>query len=159
MQQVKLQRTYDIVATIQIVTRTNGKYYAEIVRNVDDLWNENEEYECWIEKDGQLMCEPVNTEEEYDTIIDVFREYIIEKGVKYARKCDKCGKGMNEGFCIYEGEEYYCDDICLHSVYSKSVWEGMYDAEDIGNSPSYWTQWEDEEDYQYVLFNNQLIEL
>jgi hypothetical protein len=83
----------------------------------------------------------------------------VIKGDKYARKCDKCGQGMNEGFCIYEGEEYYCSDECLHSVYSKSVWEGMYDAEDIGNSPSYWTQWEDEEDYQYQIINGILEEI
>jgi len=83
----------------------------------------------------------------------------VVKGDKYARKCDKCGQGMNEGFCIYEGEEYYCSDKCLHSVYSKSVWEGMYDAEDIGNSPSYWTQWEDEEDYQYQIINGILEEI
>jgi late competence protein required for DNA uptake (superfamily II DNA/RNA helicase) len=83
----------------------------------------------------------------------------VVKGDKYARKCDKCGQGMNEGFCIYEGEEYYCSDECLHSVYSKSVWEGMYDAEDIGNSPSYWTQWEDIEDYQYQIINGILEEM
>jgi hypothetical protein len=80
----------------------------------------------------------------------------VVKGDKYARKCDKCGQGMNEGFCIYEGEEYYCSDECLHSVYSKSVWEGMYDAEDIGNSPSYWTEWEDIEDYQYQIIDGKL---
>jgi hypothetical protein len=83
----------------------------------------------------------------------------VVKGDKYARKCDKCGQGMNEGFCIYEGEEYYCSDECLHSVYSKSVWEGMFDAEDIGNSPSYWTQWEDIEDYQYQIINGKLQEI
>jgi hypothetical protein len=154
MQQVKLQRTYDIVATIQIVTRTNGKYYAEIVRNVDDLWNENEEYECWIEKDGQLMCEPVNTEEEYDTIINVFREYIIEKGVKYARKCTCCGKGMNEGF--FADYEYFCDNDCLYTEFPPTIWEKVAE-EDSDNY--YWTEWEDEEDYQYILFNNQLVEL
>ena len=83
----------------------------------------------------------------------------VVKGDKYARKCDRCGQGMNEGFCIYEGEEYYCDDNCLHSVYSKSVWEGMYDAEDIGNSPSYWTQWEDINDYQYQIIDGKLEEM
>jgi hypothetical protein len=83
----------------------------------------------------------------------------VVKGDKYARKCDKCGQGMNEGYCIYEGEEYYCSDECLHSVYSKSVWEGMFDAEDIGNSPSYWTQWEDIEDYQYQIINGILEEI
>jgi hypothetical protein len=83
----------------------------------------------------------------------------VVKGDKYARKCDKCRQGMNEGYCIYEGEESYCSDECLHSVYSKSVWEGMFDAEDIGNSPSYWTQWEDINDYQYQIIDGKLEEM
>jgi late competence protein required for DNA uptake (superfamily II DNA/RNA helicase) len=83
----------------------------------------------------------------------------VVKGDKYARKCDKCGQGMNEGFCIYEGQEYYCSDECLHSVYSEQEWSEMYNAEDIGSSSSYWTQWEElEEDYQYQIINGILEE-
>ena len=116
-----------------------------------------------IEADNQLdairqfeeLGDSIYTEEMVQC--EVIEEVV--KGDKYARKCDKCGQGMNEGFCIYEGEEYYCSDECLHSVYSKSVWEGMFDAEDIGNSPSYWTQWEDIEDYQYQIINGKLQEI
>jgi late competence protein required for DNA uptake (superfamily II DNA/RNA helicase) len=83
----------------------------------------------------------------------------VVKGDKYARKCDKCGQGMNEGFCIYEGQEYYCSDECLHSVYSEQEWSEMYNAEDIGSSSSYWTQWEDIEDYQYQIIDGILEEM
>ena len=84
----------------------------------------------------------------------------VVKGDKYARKCDKCGQGMNEGFCIYEGQEYYCSDECLHSVYSQQEWLEMYNAEDNGGSSSYWTQWEElEEDYQYQIIDGILEEM
>ena len=83
----------------------------------------------------------------------------VVKGDKYARKCDKCGQGINEGFCIYEGQEYYCSDECLHSVYSEQEWSEMYNAEDIGSSSSYWTQWEDIEDYQYQIIDGILEEM
>ncbi len=155
-----LEKTYDVTATIQIVIRTNGKYYAEIVRNFDDLWNENDEYECWIEDDGQLMTEPVSTEKEYDAIIETFCSYIQANGVKYARICDKCGNGMNEGYIVGGGDEYYCSAECLHQVYTPKQWQEMYDeSEEYGGNDNYWTQWEDESDCNYVLFNNQLINI
>jgi len=154
-----LERTYDVYATIQIVKRTNGKYYAEIKRNLDDLWNENDEYECWIENDGQLMTEPVNTDKEYDAIIETFCSYIKENGINYARICDKCGNGMNEGYIVGGGDEYYCSAECLHQVYTPKQWQEMYDeSEEYGGNDNYWTEW-DELDCNYVLFNNQLINI
>jgi hypothetical protein len=155
-----LERSYSVDTDIEILLNDNNEIYANVTRDISGgLWKEEESYTIDIDVNGEIILEENQSEDEWDTIMEVFKEHIATNGVKYSRKCDKCGQGMNEGFCIYEGEEYYCDDNCLHSVYSKSVWEGMYNAEDIGNSPSYWTQWEDEEDYQYVLFNNQLIEL
>ena len=72
--QFTLERTYDAYVTIEIVKRTNGKYYAEIDRNLDDLWQENDEYECWIDEPDNLMTEENLTEEEYDAIIETFRK-------------------------------------------------------------------------------------
>ena len=154
-----LEKTYEMSVCIEIV-KEDDKYTAKVKRDFDGLWNESDEYECWIEDDGQLMTEMVSTEEEWDAIVKTFCSYIKENGIKYARKCDKCGQGMNEGFCIYEGEEYYCSNECLHSVYSEQEWSEMYNAEDNGGSLSYWTQWEElEEDYQYLFFNGILIEI
>lgn len=159
MKEFNLEKTFDVVTTIEIVER-NGKYYAEVDRNFDDLWQENDEYECWIDAPDNLMTEENPTEQEYDAIIETFREYIIANGVKYARKCDKCTKGMNSGFVMGQGEEYYCSDECLHSVYTPKETQEMLIEADVNDFDTlYWTEWENESDFQYILFNNQLIEI
>lgn len=35
------------------------------------------------------------------------------------RVCDECGKLMNTGFCIGDGEEYYDSEECLHKHYTE----------------------------------------
>jgi hypothetical protein len=55
----------------------------------------------------------------------------------YPRKCDACGNGMFEGFCINGGEEYFCSKKCLHTKYSKKEWKEMYSDE----GDSYYTDW------------------
>jgi len=156
--QFTLERTYDAYITIEIVER-NKRYYAVVDRNLDDLWQEDDEYECWIDESNNLMTEENiynSTEEEYDAIIQTFRSYIEANGVKYARMCDKCGNGMNEGYIVNGGDEYYCSAECLHKDYSPKEWQEMYDeSEENGGNDHYWTEWEDE--CAYVLFNNQLI--
>ena len=59
----------------------------------------------------------------------------------YPRTCSHCGDGMYEGYCIDNGEEYYCSDECLHKHYTEEEYLEMYDE---GNGDSYWTEWEDE---------------
>lgn len=56
--------------------------------------------------------------------------------IKYARVCDVCHRGMNEGFLIY-GSEYYCSDECLATVYTDEEYNAIYDNDD-----GYWTEWE-----------------
>ena len=151
--QFTLERTYDAYITIEIVER-NKRYYAVVDRNLDDLWQEDDEYECWVDEPDNLMTEENSTEEEYDAIIETFREYIIANGVKYARKCTCCSKGMNEGY--FADYEYFCSDSCLHTEYSPYTWSKFMEEDE---DSYYWTEWEDENDYQYVLFNNQTIEI
>lgn len=151
-----LERNYEVTTTIKIV-QENGRYYAKVHRNLDDLWQEDDEYECWIDNPDNLMTEENPTEAEYDAIIETFCSYIKENGIKYARICDKCGNGMNEGYVINGGEEYYCTPKCLHEVYTPKEWQDMYEADDNGNMDNYWTEWENESNY--VLFNNQLINI
>lgn len=155
----KHERTYEVFTTIEIVKSVNGKYYAEVSRTIDadNIWAENDEYECWVDEPNNIMTEENPTEEEYDAIIETFREYIIANGVNYARVCDKCGCGMNEGYVIEGGVEYYCTPKCLHEVYTPKEWQDMYEAEDNGNSDNYWTEWEGES--CYILFDNQLINI
>ena len=91
----------------------------------------------------------------------------VVKGDKYARICTCCHSGMNEGY--FADYEYFCSDSCLHTEYSAKEWEeltsnGIEDEEDFFRVPSindsyYWTEWEDEEDYQYQIINGILEEI
>jgi hypothetical protein len=76
-------------------------------------------------------------------------------GEKYARKCDKCGAGMDAGY--YADGEYYCQDNCLHSKYTPTEWKELNDMHE--NTDFYWTDWEDTEDYQYQIINGVLQEI
>lgn len=55
------------------------------------------------------------------------------------RICSDCEKIMNAGYCINDGEEYYCSDECLHKHYTEEEYKEMYDD---GNGDSYYTEWE-----------------
>jgi hypothetical protein len=57
----------------------------------------------------------------------------------HAHKCDECGAGMNEGFVIEGGIEYYCADECLHKHVTP---EEFLELHDDGDGDSYWTEWE-----------------
>ena len=57
---------------------------------------------------------------------------------KKIRFCDICGKPMKEGFCIGDGEEYYCSESCLHRVYTEEEYKEMYTE-----GFAYWTEWEE----------------
>ena len=35
------------------------------------------------------------------------------------RECTNCGKVMDSGYVIRDGEEYFCDDDCLSAYYSE----------------------------------------
>ena len=82
----------------------------------------------------------------------------VVKGDKYARCCTCCGKGMNEGY--FAEYEYFCSDSCLHTEYSAIYWETLCkESEDNGDNDYYWTQWEDESDYQYQIIDGKLEEI
>lgn len=57
------------------------------------------------------------------------------------RRCDACGCFMAEGFCIHDGEKYFCSDECLHTVYTEEEYDAMYEADE-----AYWTEWDEEEE-------------
>lgn len=151
-----LERNYEVTTTIKII-ENNGRYYAKVHRNLDDLWQEDDEYECWIEEPSNIMTEENPTEKEYDAIIETFCSYIKANGVNFARQCSECKKGMNSGYIIGNGDEYYCSDECLHKEYTPAEWELMADDDETDDAFNYWTEWECEEDCNYVLFNNHLI--
>lgn len=72
------------------------------------------------------------------------RDFIEEQ---YIRVCNVCGKEMWEGYCLGSGEEYYCSDECLFSVYGEQEWSEIYE-EDGG----YWTEWYDEQEQLYDTY-------
>lgn len=157
-----LERTIEVEYKIKI-KKEKEKYFAYVY---DELSHNTQKIECWIEDNytGSLMAEECNTEAEYDAVIDSFKAFILANGIKYARMCDKCGKGMNEGYVVNGGEEYYCNDECLHQIYTPEEWEDMSNDEffvqcGLDDDGNYWTEWDDENDYNYILFNKQLINI
>jgi hypothetical protein len=144
-----IERTIEVETKITI-KKEDDLYFAYVY---DELGHITRKLNCWLE-DKNLYTEECYTDQEYDCVIDCFRSFIEANGTKYARKCTCCGKGMNEGF--FADYEYFCDNDCLYTEFPPTIW-GKVAEEDSDNY--YWTEWEDEEDYQYVLFNNQLIEL
>ena len=91
--------------------------------------------------------------------------------MKYARKCDVTGEGMNEGYCLMDGE--------MHIKYKEDLIEHLRDVEELNPENDfkdisevhfrltddfllsdyyeseyyYWTEWECEEDIQYKEVN------
>ena len=66
--------------------------------------------------------------------------------LKFARRCNDCKKGMNQGYVIEQGEQHYCSDECLNKHISHTEYLELYDN---GNGDTYWTDWEeiDADDY------------
>jgi len=92
--------------------------------------------------------------------------------MKYARQCDVTEEPMNEGYLIQGGLMYikYEDDLIAHIravekegniEYDKDVSEGRLTDEwllnDYYESDYYcWTEWEDEDEFQYQIINGTL---
>jgi hypothetical protein len=73
------------------------------------------------------------------------------KQKQFARKCDKCNKGMNEGYVLLDCE-YYCSDECLHKEVTEQEYEELYENDD-----AYYTEWSEEdieEDDEPIYENN-----
>lgn len=66
-------------------------------------------------------------------------EHIVKICEKEYRECDTCHAPMLSGYCIHDGEEYYCSDDCLHGVYSEKEYEELCEHDE-----GYWTEWGDE---------------
>lgn len=67
---------------------------------------------------------------------------------RFVRRCNVCGAIMLAGFCVDDGNEYYCSGECLHKVYSEEEYLAMYD-DDI----AYYTEWWDSrEDLENACF-------
>lgn len=54
------------------------------------------------------------------------------------RYCNECGECMNKGYCIGDGEEYYCSAECLNEHYTPEEYDDMYIKDG-----AYYTEWEE----------------
>jgi hypothetical protein len=96
----------------------------------------------------------------------------MENEDKYARRCDITGLGMNEGYCIRDGEMYIAskDDLLIHlkglhwedadgsevnelGLDDDSFIEYFYNEEYL-----YWTEWEELDEDGYYLEDGTHIE-
>ena len=105
--------------------------------------------------------------------------------VRYARKCDTTGEGMNEGYCWGEGEQHtkYRKDVIKelradieNGMYHAKFMEQYYGTKDPKNIPHkdwdndrifnwgfdldmfYWTTWEAEDGEWYDFSGNEYTE-
>lgn len=63
-----------------------------------------------------------------------------ENRKQYPRKCDKCNKGMYEGFIIEDTYEYFCTIECLKDTYTEEESDRMLDEGSM-----YYTDWSDDD--------------
>jgi hypothetical protein len=90
----------------------------------------------------------------------------MKEGQKFARVCSITKEGMNEGFCINDGEMYIKNESDLIKwLRSRNVDENnelsddyiMQEAYDCGEY--YYTEWDDVFDAEYIVKDGKLIEL
>jgi len=79
--------------------------------------------------------------------------------LKFARKCDCCGVGMNAGH--YDSGSYYCTDECLlkanrlnNPKYTIETWNS--DCEEYEDE-CYWTEWTELDDEYYYTERGKLV--
>ena len=73
----------------------------------------------------------------------------------FKRICSECGKEIKAGFVIDGGTEYYCSEKCLHKHYTHEDYLEMYDD---GNSDTYWTEWEEDENQEDYTINSDICD-
>ena len=85
---------------------------------------------------------------------------------KFARKCSATGVGMNEGYVVNDGDEYFANKSDLvkwlrdrnvdeyNELSDEFLLNEAYSLEEY-----YWTEWYDEEDHQYEMINGVLTEI
>lgn len=71
---------------------------------------------------------------------------------KFARKCSVTGEGMNEGWCFGDGQDYAKYEHDAWSLASEYGYDSIDDAFD--DDAVYYTEWENEDDYEYYEDEN-----
>lgn len=88
---------------------------------------------------------------------------------KWARKCSATNEGMNEGYCVGNGEKYFKNEKDLIKYLREVVLEGDPHKDELSDEfilneayeleEYYWTEWEDEDDFQYIEVDGEVFEL
>ena len=85
---------------------------------------------------------------------------------KFARKCSATGVGMNEGYVVNDGDEYFANKSDLvkwlrdrnvdeyNELSDEFLLKEAFELDEF-----YWTEWDDEDDYEYVMINGVLTEI
>jgi hypothetical protein len=73
----------------------------------------------------------------------------MENVIRWARKCDVTGKGMNQGFCFGDGEAYFINESDAKKYAKEIGYKSLKEAYKDG--AYYWTEW-DEDDEDDMLF-------
>lgn len=63
--------------------------------------------------------------------------------MKYARRCDATGKGINEGFCFGDGERYFANESDAKEHAITIGYESLDEAYE--DDAYYWTTWDESE--------------
>lgn len=71
--------------------------------------------------------------------------FILEHGIDQLRVCDYCGKLLDEGYVINNGNQHYCND-CFDKLKEQGkiaayILQDIENACTNDNSESYWTVW------------------
>lgn len=77
--------------------------------------------------------------------------------IRWARKCDVLGHGMNDGWCFGDGEQYASTIEAAEKIALDRGHDSLDEA--YKSDDCYWTEWEDETDYQYEERDGELIEI
>jgi hypothetical protein len=88
----------------------------------------------------------------------------LKESVEPTRKCSECGKGMEQGYVVDDGHQYFCSDECLHKHYTEEQVSKMFNNATIGNvndpdydleyGQAYWTEFDLEESVDTVNIDN-----
>ena len=78
------------------------------------------------------------------------------EGQKFARKCSVTGEGINQGYVLHDGEMYFSTDELAQTHMQILGYRSVKEAYEAGEI--YWTVWE-EDDYQYIVKNGELVEI
>jgi len=125
-----LDTTQTFVSSVELGLNTGGNIYNDVITLNNGMV---------IRISEDLVCIYKNAEADENGDYTSFTEMV--ETTNFARVCTECKKGMNEGYVVNGGEQYYCSDACLHKHHTPDEWKDMSAGDD--NDSNYWTAWED----------------